>query len=119
LIMVCLVGLVVAWLSFGEHGFVRLYHTEMERQKNIEKIRRLAAENKALREEIDRLRNDPEYVEYVARRELNLVRENEIIYRFNDEKSGTEVDRKKISGPQGIDKADKSGKEGHRHEGIK
>ncbi len=119
MIMLCLVGLVVAWLAFGERGFVHLYHTEMERQDNIEKIRRLADENRTLREEIDRLRNDLKYVESVARRELNLIRENEIIYRFKEEKPCTEVAGKISPESQGAEKNNKSGKEVQRHGGIK
>jgi cell division protein FtsB len=72
----------VAWLAFGERGFLHLYNAEMERQVYIDRIRRLAAENRALLEEINRLRTDIEYAESVARRELSLIKENEVIYRF-------------------------------------
>lgn len=85
LIALCLTGAIVAWLGFGERGLIRLYHTEMERQAFIERIRRLDEENKALLKEVQRFRTDMEYVESVVRRELNLIKKNEIIYRFKNE----------------------------------
>ena len=36
-----------------------------------------------LLEQIDRLQKDKEYIETVARRELNLIKKDEIIYRFD------------------------------------
>lgn len=88
LIILCFLGAIVAWLAFGERGFLHLYNAEMERQVHIDRIRRLAAENRALLEEINRLRTDLEYVESVARRELNLIKKNEVIYRFKKKKTG-------------------------------
>jgi cell division protein FtsB len=75
---------ILAWLTFGERGLVRLYQTELERQAHIERIRELVEENQVLLEEIERLRTDMSYIESVARRELNLIRENEVVYRFQD-----------------------------------
>ncbi|SPD75075.1 Septum formation initiator (modular protein) [uncultured Desulfobacterium sp.] len=88
---VCIVGLVVAWLGFGQRGLVRLYETEMERQTYIERIRQLTQENQALMEEIHRLRTDEKYVESIARKQFNMVRENEKIYRFGKEDIDSDV----------------------------
>jgi len=75
-------GLIVAWLGFGERGLVHLYRMERERQVHLKKIHRLEGENRKLMEEIDRLRNDRDYIESVARRELGLIKDHEILYRF-------------------------------------
>ncbi len=83
LIVICCLGLLVAWLGFGERVLVRLYHIEMDRQDYYNRIQRLAEENDALMEEIERLHNDTDYVEAVARRQLGLIKENEVIYRFD------------------------------------
>ena len=85
LITLTLLGVIIAWLAFGERGFIHLYQMEKERQAYLEKIRELERANQELLEEIDRLRNDKEYIESEARKELGLVRENELIYRFSDE----------------------------------
>ncbi len=87
MILVCILGPIAAWLGFGERGLVRLYNVQMEHEKYTERIRRLAEENKALLEEIHRLRTDMEYVESVVKRELNLIKKNEVIYRFNTKES--------------------------------
>lgn len=88
LIVLCLLIGIVAWLGFGEQGLIHLYRTEMERQAYMDKIQRLAEENQRLMEEIDRLRTDMKYVESVARRQLNLIKENEVIYRFEKKEEG-------------------------------
>ena len=79
-------GLIVAWLAFGERGLVHLYRMERERQTHLEKIHRLEAENRKLMEEIDRMRTDRDYIESVARRELGLIKDNEILYRFAEDR---------------------------------
>ena len=85
LIVLCLFVLSVIWLWFGEGGFARLYRSEAERQSCIERIHRLAKENETLLDEVKLLRTDMKYVESMARRELNLIKENEVIYRFSNE----------------------------------
>ncbi|MCF8146507.1 MAG: septum formation initiator family protein [Deltaproteobacteria bacterium] len=87
-IVLFLALLSAAWLWFGEGGFVRLYRSEAERQTCIERIHKLAAENQALLNEVHLLRTDMQYLETVARRNLNLIKENEVVYRFDNESSG-------------------------------
>ena len=74
-----------AWLGFGERGFIHLYRMEKDRQAHIERIRKLEKENQTLLEEIKRLRTDKEYLESVARTELGLLKDNEVLYRFSGE----------------------------------
>ncbi|MDD5006258.1 MAG: septum formation initiator family protein [Candidatus Omnitrophica bacterium] len=53
-------------------------------QKNRElkfKMKKLAAENRALSEKQNKLETDPVFAESVARQELNVAKENEIIYK--------------------------------------
>ena len=80
-----ILGVVISWLAFGEGGFLHLYRKEKERQAYLEKIRELERANRELLEEINRLREDNAYIESVARRELGLVKDNELIYRFSKE----------------------------------
>lgn len=85
-----LLSLMVAWLGFGERGFVHLYQMERERASRIEKISQLERENQELLEEIQRLRTDQAYIEATGRRELGLVKNEEVLYRF--EKDGKTAD---------------------------
>jgi len=80
------VGIILSWLAFGDRGFIHLYRMEKERQEYIIKIKGLETANKKLMDEIDKLRNDREYIESTARQELGLVKENEVIFRFSKDK---------------------------------
>ena len=82
LLALLFLGLVAAWLGFGERGFIHLYRMDRERQTYLEKINKLEHENRELLDEIQRLRSDREYVENLGRRELGLVKEDEMMYRF-------------------------------------
>lgn len=86
LLALLFLGLVVAWLSFGDRGFIHLYRMDRERQTYLEKINKLERENRELLDEIQRLRSDREYVENLGRREMGLVKEDEIMYRFETKK---------------------------------
>lgn len=79
-------GLMVAWLGFGERGFIHLYRMEKERQAHLDKIHALEQENRALLDEIQRLRDDVAYMESLGRRELGLVKDDEVLYRFVKER---------------------------------
>jgi cell division protein FtsB len=61
---------------------------EKDRQAHIKRILTLEKENQALLEEIKRLRTDTDYLESVARTELGLLKDNEILYRFSAEEQG-------------------------------
>jgi cell division protein FtsB len=91
LVILCLLASVLAWLGFGEQGLIHLYRTEMEREAHIDRIRQLAKDNQTLIGEINRLRKDMKYVESVIRKELNLIKDNEVIYRFNTDKARSDA----------------------------
>jgi len=86
LLALLFLGLVAAWLGFGERGFIHLYRMDRERQTYLEKINKLERENRELLDEIQRLRSDREYVESLGRREMGLLKEDEIMYRFETKK---------------------------------
>ena len=82
--------LLALWLGFGERGFFHLYKMENERQAHLERIRALEQENQELLEEIRRLREDKTYVESLGRRELGLIKDGEVLYRFMRENDPVE-----------------------------
>ena len=86
LLALLFLGLVVAWLGFGERGFIHLYQMDRERQTYLEKIKGLERENRELLDEIRLLRSDRDYVENLGRREMGFVKEDEIMYRFETKK---------------------------------
>ena len=88
-LLICLCATIAAWLAFGKRGLLDLYSMEMQRQACIERINQLTKENQELKEELELLTNDMEYVESLVRKKLNLVKENEVIYRFKNRNSET------------------------------
>ena len=85
ILAITITGLILSWLAFGERGFIHLYRMEKERQAYAEKIRALEKANDELLEQVNRLQNDGDYIERLARKELGLVKQNEVIYRFSRE----------------------------------
>ncbi len=55
----------------------------------------LKEKNRLLVDEIRRLKEDKEYFESVARKELGLIKENEIIYRFKKDWKGNKMNDNK------------------------
>lgn len=85
-LIILFLGLIVGWLGFGERGFVHLHEMEKEREAYLKKIILLEQEKQSLLDEIERLHTDKEHIESLARRELGLIKDNEILYRFVREK---------------------------------
>lgn len=67
---------------FGERGLLRIYEMRQEKQRIDEKVSDLKVENDKLRMEIASLHNDRHYLERIARKDLGLVKPNEVIYQF-------------------------------------
>ncbi len=86
-ITVLLVITAFAWLIFAPHSGIWALQQQHSRRKALErKTLALERNNKALEEEIGRLRKDPAYLEEVARRERGLLKKNEYIYDFSQQK---------------------------------
>jgi cell division protein FtsB len=99
ILLVLFLCFIIGWLSFGERGFIHLYKMDKEREAYLKRINDLEQEKQSLLEEINRLRTDKEHVESLARRELGLIKDGEILYRFVREKetqSSTETDEDQI-----------------------
>ena len=69
------------FIIISEQGLVDLISLEKERDKLVEKNKQLASENQALSIQIERLKNDPAFIENIARQELGMIGEDEIILK--------------------------------------
>ncbi len=76
------------FIAFGENGFVDLNLLKMERDSLLKKNEELVKKNLALYREIERLKNDPKYVENVARQELGVIGKDEIIFKVKKNRKG-------------------------------
>ncbi len=92
-----LVILAMFWLAiFGENGFVDLFKLHRSQQDLEGKVAEIERQNKVLRDEIKALKDkDNKKVERIARKDLGMVGDDEIMYQFKDdkEKSASKQDK--------------------------
>ena len=69
------------FIIVSEHGLADLIFLKKERRKLVEKSQRLNQENLSIVIEIERLKHDPGYIENIARKELGMIGENEVILK--------------------------------------
>lgn len=80
-IAVLVLASLLFFIIFGEHGLIDLNSLKNERAQLTEKTEQLTLKNHSLSVEIDRLKHDPKYIENVARQELGMVGEDELILK--------------------------------------
>jgi cell division protein FtsB len=66
----------------GEMGLVKYYRMKTQYYALTEEIAKLKQDNVRLRKDVDSLKNDPAYIERVARDKLGLARPGEIVYYY-------------------------------------
>jgi cell division protein FtsB len=89
-----LILIVLAMFGFallGERGVLRALQSYHHKQDLEQKLTVLQDQKEQLREEIRLLQKDRDYWEQLARKELGMVREGELIYQFSDESNSKMV----------------------------
>jgi cell division protein FtsB len=66
---------------FGERGLLHLRKLRTDLKSINAEIARLSKRNERLKNEIRLLQGDQEYIDEIARKELGMVREGELIYK--------------------------------------
>ena len=69
------------FIFFSEHGLMDLNMLKEERDQLAEKNELLSRESITMSSEIDRLQHDPKYIESIARQELGMVGQDELILK--------------------------------------
>jgi len=77
------VGLVLYSSFKGPCSLWSIYRFRKQRDQIKNDILQLSEENNLLRQEIQKLHSDPECIARIAREELGLVKQGEIIYRYH------------------------------------
>jgi cell division protein FtsB len=67
---------------FGAHGFLAMQRTRAEIEKVQKEIERLNKENIQLAEEVKALKSDPRTIEKIAREDLGLAKDGEVIIKI-------------------------------------
>ena len=74
----------VPWMMLAPTGLHRLDSLQEEKRGTDEEIARLSLEIEQLRAQVRRIKDDPAAVEQVARDELGLVRQTEVVFQFKE-----------------------------------
>jgi cell division protein FtsB len=82
IVSVLLALLLLGFALFGDRGILRALQAGRQKAALQEEVRQLEAANAELRQEIESLRNDRRYLEAIARRELGMVKDDELVYQF-------------------------------------
>ena len=72
-------------------SYTKMQELKQKNQEFLDKIQYLEAKNKKLEEEGRFLKNNPEYLEKVAREKMGLIRQGETVYKIvpqNDSRGG-------------------------------
>jgi cell division protein FtsB/cell division protein DivIC len=67
---------------FGDKGIIHLVRLQKELVRIKDANVKMEEENRKLREEVKRLQYEKRYIEEIARKELGMVKEGEVIYQF-------------------------------------
>lgn len=85
------IGLVVVFsflllIFFGDNTLLELNRLKKDRNLLIKINEDLVRQNDLMYNEIERLKHDPKYIESVARQELGMIGNNEIIFKIDNAK---------------------------------
>jgi cell division protein FtsB len=69
-------------LVFSPSGLSRLHHLEAERDRVDREVAQITHQIEQLRAEVTRAKSDPAALERIARDELGLARQTEIVFQF-------------------------------------
>ena len=84
--------LLLLFIVFGENGLTDLHGLKMKKENLTQKNEEIKKENLSLYREIERLKNDPGYVENVARQELGVIGKDEVIIKVKKRKAKKEIE---------------------------
>ena len=65
---------------------LRVHNLQVRSDRLEEELKKIQRENRLLENELRLLRDDPVYLELVARRKLNKVKEGEIVYKVEKDR---------------------------------
>ncbi len=77
-------------IVFRQNGLIQLSEKKRQMVISAERNSKIKKENEKLYRESIRLKSDSDYIESVARKELGMIKDDEIIIRFHPNKSEKE-----------------------------
>jgi len=71
-------------IIFGNNGFLDLKRLKKERVTLAEQSCEIESQNLKSYRKVERLKNDPVFIENIARQELGMIGEGEVILKFKN-----------------------------------
>ena len=90
IILTIIIVIVVGYGSivlFGSHGLITLMNKKAEKDALIYTIKKDSLKNEALKNKLDKIKNDPDYIEKVAREKYNMQKPGEKVYQIEKKDS--------------------------------
>lgn len=81
-----LVALILGFAFMGDRGILHMLSLANQKAGLAREIAEYETQNEQLRSEITALRSDRQYIERIARTELGMVRDDELVFQFSDRK---------------------------------
>ncbi|MBI5588142.1 MAG: septum formation initiator family protein [Deltaproteobacteria bacterium] len=85
-LLLALIPAIAAFAVFGDKGLLDIYRLKKELNGILSYNKSLDDENRALEENIRLLKTDKRYIGYIAKKELGMIRKNEVVYKIEDPK---------------------------------
>ena len=85
LIVVCIIVAIVVYSCFSDRGLLKVISLKSELKEMEIFNQKLQLENEECKENIDLLNEDTRYIEKLARDELGLLKEGELVYFFKND----------------------------------
>ncbi|MDY0267957.1 FtsB family cell division protein [Trichloromonas sp.] len=79
---VLLVLVILGVAVWGDKGILCALRAKQQKEDLLRQVQELEAVNQALRKEIENLKSNPRYLEGIARKDLGMVKEDELVYQF-------------------------------------
>ena len=80
------IAFILFFTVFGDRGLLRIYELKQDKARIDGRLMDVKGENEKLKREVVSLKTDHHYIESIARKDFGLVRGNEVVYQFPQEK---------------------------------
>ena len=80
------IAFILFFTVFGDKGLLRIFELKQDKARIESRLTECKGENDKIKQEIVALKSDSRYLESIARKDFGLVRSNEVIYQFPQEK---------------------------------
>ena len=93
-VLVLIVATLVIIFIFGDHGLLQLYKLKQERKEVQKHITQLRENRETLIVEKNRLENDLEYIEKLAREKYRMAKPGEKVFKVVPKKESDDIKKK-------------------------